>query len=180
MAISRERKESLVETYRGLVEESRGLILTGYAGLSVNDTEELRAKIREVGGEFHIVKNSLMELAMQEAGVAAPEGSFEGTTAIGFADADIPSVAKAMVDLAKDAGVLQIKGGIVEGKVYGPSQIQHLAELPPLPVVQAQLLGLLQAPSRGVVNALADSMRRVLNVLNAYSESEGAAAAEPA
>lgn len=174
MAISRERKEALVEEYRGLVEESRGLILTGYAGLSVNDTEALRAKIREVGGEFHIVKNSLIELAMEQAGVSAPEGSFEGTTAIGFADADIPSVAKAMVDLAKEAGVLQIKGGIVEGKVYGPSQIQHLAELPPMPIVQAQLLGLLQAPGRRMVTALADSMRRVLNVLNAYSESEAA------
>jgi large subunit ribosomal protein L10 len=177
LAISRERKELLVETYRGLVEESRGLIVTGYVGLTVNDTETLRAKIREVGGEFHIVKNSLIQLAMEQAGVSAPDGTFDGTTAIGFADADIPSVAKAMVDLAKASGVLQIKGGVIEGKVYGASQIQHLAELPPLPVVQSQLLGLLQAPSRGVVNALAESMRRVLNVLNAYSESEGAPAA---
>jgi large subunit ribosomal protein L10 len=180
LALSRKQKEELVEAYQDLVEDSRGLIVTGYTGLTVNDAEVLRGKIRQAGGEFHIVKNSLIKLAMEQAGVSAPEGSFDGTTAVGFADADIPAVAKAMVELAKDAGVLQIKGGIVEGKVYGAAQIERLASLPPMPVVQAQLLGLLQAPGGQVVNALADSMRRVLNVIKAYADSETAPAAETA
>jgi large subunit ribosomal protein L10 len=176
LAISRTKKEELVEEYRELVEGSRGLILTGYSGLTVRETEELRAQIRKVGGEFHIVKNSLIALAMEKAGVTPPEGAFDGTTAIGFAEMDIPGVAKAMVDLAKDAGVLQIKGGVVEGGVYGPDQIERLAELPSLPALRAQLLGLLKAPSRGVVNSLADSVRRVVNVVKAYSDTEGAEA----
>jgi large subunit ribosomal protein L10 len=176
LAITREKKEELVKEYQEIIERSRGLIMTGYTGLTVRDTEELRNKIREVGGEFHIVKNSLVELALEQAGVPVPEGSLEGTTAIGFADQDIPTVAKAMVDLAKDKKVLQIKAGIIEGNVYEPGRIEHLADLPPLPVVQAQLLGLLQAPSGRVVNALADSMRRLVNVVKAYSETEGAEA----
>ena len=176
MAITREKKEELVEEYREIIERSRGLIMTGYSGLTVRDTEELRNKMREVGGEFHIVKNSLVELAMEKAGVPVPEGSLEGTTAIGFADEDIPTVAKAIVDLAKDRKVLHVKAGIIEGNIYQPARIEKLADLPPLPVVQGQLLGLLQTPGGRVVNTLASSVGQVVNVVKAYSEQEGAEA----
>jgi large subunit ribosomal protein L10 len=118
----------------------------------------------------------LIKLALEEAGVPVPEGSLEGTTAIGFAQDDIPAVAKALVDLAKDSQMLSIKAGIVEGKVYGALEIGRLADLPPLPIVQAQLLGLLQTPGGRVVNALAGSLRQVVQVIKAYSESEAAGA----
>lgn len=176
MAISREKKEELVQEYQELLEGSRGMILTGYSGLTVRDTEQLRAEIRKVGGEFHIVKNSLVALAMENAGLTPPEKAFEGTTAIGFADADIPGVAKAMVDLAKDMGVLQIKGGIVEGRVHDSGQIERLAELPALPELRAKLLGLIGQPSANVVNTLAGSMRQFLTVMKSHAEAEGAEA----
>jgi large subunit ribosomal protein L10 len=172
LAITREKKEQLVEEYREIIERSRGLILTGYNGLTVRDTEELRAKMREVGGEFHIVKNSLAELALEAAGVPVPEGSLEGTTAIGFAEHDIPTVAKAIVDLAKERNVLQVKAGIIEGNIYLPERVEKLADLPPLPIVRGQLLGLLQAPGGSVVNTLASSVRQIVNVVKAYSETE--------
>ncbi|MFP3854494.1 MAG: 50S ribosomal protein L10 [Anaerolineales bacterium] len=176
MAISREKKEELVEEYREIIERSRGLIMTGYSGLTVRDTEELRSKMREVGGEFHIVKNSLIELAMEQAGLPVPEGSLEGTTAIGFADQDIPTVAKAIVELAKDRKVLEIKAGVIEGSIYQPSRVEKLADLPPLPIVQGQLLGLLQTPAGRMVNTLAGSVRQIVNVVKAYSEQESAEA----
>ena len=176
MAISREKKEELVEEYREIIERSRGLIMTGYSGLTVRDTEELRSQMREVGGEFHIVKNSLMELAMEKAGLPVPEGSLEGTTAVGFADQDIPTVAKAIVDLAKDKKVLEVKVGIIEGNIYQPARVEKLADLPPLPIVQGQLLGLLQAPGGRVVNTLASSVRQVVNVVKAYADTEAAEA----
>jgi len=177
VSISRKRKEELVDEYRELVEASRGLILSGYRGLTVHAAEDLRARVREVDGEFHVVKNSLIKLALEAAGVPLPESSLEGTTAVGFARSDIPAVAKAIVDLAKAGDVLTIKGGIVEGKLYAAPDIIRLAELPPLPIVQAKLLGLLQAPSGRVVNALAGSLRQVVQVMKAYSESEAAGAA---
>lgn len=177
MAITREKKEELVEEYRQLVETSRGLILSSFSGLTVRATEDLRGEIRKAGGEFHIVKNSLIKLAMEQAGVPVPDGSLEGTTAIGFAEVDIPRVAKAMVDLATDARILQIKAGIVEGQVYDAAQIRQLAELPPLPEVRAQLLALIKRPSGGVVHALSASVQQVVNVVKAYSESEVAPSA---
>lgn len=177
MALSREKKEELVEEYLQLVRESRGLIMTAYSGLKVREAEELRGRIRQAGGEFHVVKNSLLKLALEGAELPIPDGVLEGTTAIGFADADIPAVAKAIAELAKETEVLQLKASIVEGKVYEPAQIQKLAELPALPVVQAQLLGLLLAPGGRVASALAGSVRQMLNVVKAYSESEGSTAA---
>ncbi len=177
MAISRERKEELVEEYRELLERSAGIIISSHSGLTVNAAEELRAKIREVGGEFHIVKNSLMKLAMEEANVPIPDGSLDGTTAVGFADDDIPGVAKAIVDLAKDAEVVHIKAGIVRGAVYNDQQIARLAELPPLDVLRAQLMGLLEAPAGQLAGVLQGSVRQVVNVVKAYSETEEAGAA---
>ena len=176
MAITREKKRELVEEYSRLLESSRGHVLVQYSGVTVKDLQNLRSKLREVGGEFHIVKNSLMSLAMQEAGLEVPEGSFDGTTAIGFARDDIPAVAKAIVDLAKEVESVAVKGAIVEGHLYNRKQVEHLAELPPLPVVQAQFLGLLQAPGRRVASTVAASVRQVLNVLKAYSETEATTA----
>ena len=176
MAISRERKEELVEEYKELLERSAGIIISSHSGLTVNAAEELRAEIREVGGEFHVVKNSLMKLAMEDASVPIPDGSLEGTTAVGFADEDIPGVAKAIVDLSKDQEVVKIKAGIVRGLVYDDKQIERLAELPPLNVLQGQLLGLIEAPASQLAGVLQGSVRQVVNVMKAYSDTEEAAA----
>jgi large subunit ribosomal protein L10 len=177
LALSREKKEQLVQQYQQLAAESRGLIMTSYSGLTVRDAEELRAKIRQAGGEFHVVKNALLKLALEGADLPLPDGILEGTTAIGFADVDIPAVAKAISDLATESDVLQLKSGIVEGKVYGPDQIKKLANLPPLSTVQAQLLGLLQTPGGRIASVLASSVRQVVNVVKAYSDRDATTAA---
>ncbi len=174
MAISKERKEALVEQYRELASGSRGLIFTSYSGLSVPQVEDLRGKIRELGGDFHIVKNRLLKLAFDEIGLPMPAEAMIGTTALGFAREDIPAVAKAMVDLAKESEGMTLKGAVVEGSLYTAAQVERLADLPPLPVVQAQLIGVLQAPAARLVGALAGSVRQVVNVIHAYAESEAA------
>lgn len=174
MAISRERKEELVAEYRELLSTSRGILFSSYTGLGVREMEALRAQIREVGGSFHVVKNSLISIALEEEGVPIPEGSLEGTTAIGFAMDDIPAVAKALVDLANEGEALQIKAAIVDGAIYGGAKVRRLAELPPLDVVRSQLMGVLQAPGRRVASTLASSVRQILNVVNAYAQTEQA------
>lgn len=171
MAITRARKQELVSQYRELIQKSSGMVLSSYSGLGVREMEELRRKVREAGGEFHVVKNSLLGLAMQEEGVPIPDGSLEGTTAVGFAQDDIPAVAKAIVDLARDGDAMKLKNAVIEGVVYASEKVERLAELPPLSVVQAQLLGLFQAPGGRLAGALAGSVRQVVNVFKAYAES---------
>jgi large subunit ribosomal protein L10 len=171
LAISKQRKKELVERYTDLLNSSKGLILTGFEGLSVRELEHLRAKIREVGGEFYIVKNRLIIRALEGTKVKLPEGALVGTTAIGFAFEEIPAVAKAIVDLAKEVDSVVMKGGVVEGQILDAVQIATLAELPPLLVLQAQLVGLISTPARQVAGVLQGSMRNILNVTHAFAES---------
>lgn len=174
MALSKERKEALVAEYQDLAKRSRALILTSYSGLTVKDLQGLRNRIREEGGEFHIVKNTLMELAFKELDLPMPEGAADGTTAIGYAMEDIPPVAKAIVDLGREGRQLSVKGGVVEGLLYEAAQIEQLADLPPLPVVRAQLIGLIGTPATQVAAAVAGALRQVASVMQAYSQRESA------
>lgn len=177
MGITRARKVALVNQYKELAENSSGMILASFSGVTVKDLEGLRGQIREVGGEFHIVKNSLMDLAFKELDLPLPEGAMDGTTAIGFATEEIPAVAKAIVDLSRVAEALQIKGGLIEGELIDQAGILRLADLPPMPVVRAQFLGLITTPAGQVAGVLAATLRQLVGVMHAYSKSEDAEAA---
>lgn len=174
MAITRERKERLVSEYTEMLGTNSALILTDYKGLSVQQMEALRAQLREVGGQYQVVKNTLVKMAFEEAGLPQPEGSLEGPTAIGATSEDLPALAKAIVDLSKEVDVFQVKAAIIDGEIVDSAEVIRLAELPPLPVLRAQLLGLMQAPARNIAGTLAGSIRQVINVMNAYSQPEQA------
>ncbi len=174
MAITKERKQALVGEYRELLERSKGIVLTAFSGLSVRDMEDIRRKLREQGGEFHVVKNRLVRLAFREAGLPVPEEALLGTTAIGYATDDAIALAKTIVEATKASEFVRVKGGIIDGVLYGPAQVQMLAELPPLPVLQARLIGVIQAPAARLAGALAGTARKLVTVAKAYAESGAA------
>jgi large subunit ribosomal protein L10 len=176
LAISKEQKKELIKTYRHWLNQSQAIILTEYVGLTMNDLDTLRHKMRETGGEFHVVKNTLVKLAFEEAGLTVPEGYFENSTAIGFAFADPPAVAKIMMDYAKTAEILKIKGGLLENTLLTVEDIKALAELPPLPVMQAKLLGTILAPANKLVRTMVEPARQVAAVFKAYAEQGSSAA----
>jgi len=176
LAISRERKVELLDQYKEQISAASAFFLISYTAISVKDLEKLRAEMREVGGALYVVKNTLATLALKDAGIQLPEAYLKGTTMFGYAHEDIPGVAKVLAEAAKEQENLALKGGYFEGQVYSPQQVKMLADLPPLPVLQAQFLGVLQAPATRIAGALAGSVRQVVNVFNAYSETEAAAA----
>ena len=182
MAITKERKEELLKTYADLVQKSEGLILIEYRGLSMKGMDPLRGKVRDAAGELHVVKNTLALRALEAAGRSAPAELFTQTTAVGFAFGDVPAVAKALTTFAKDSEFVKVKGGLLGSKLLTVKEIEALAELPPMPVVRAQLLGLLQAPASRITGAIAGSVRQVVNVVKAYADKaeEGSAEAAPA
>ncbi len=177
MAITKERKEELVKTYRELIQKSEGLILIEYRGLNMKGMGPLRTKVREASGELRVVKNKLARLALSQAGTTVPDDLFVQTTAIGFAFTDVPGVAKALTTFAKDSEFVKVKGGVLGRKVLNSKEVEALAELPPLPVVRAQLLGLLKTPASRLTGVVAGGVRQVVNVVKAYSEKEAPAAA---
>ena len=172
MAISKKRKEELVAQYREWLNNSRAMIITEYKGMSMKDFDTLRSKVREVGGEFHVVKNTLGHIAFQQAGLEPRENFFSESTAIGFAFTDAPAVAKTFSDFAKNSPTLTVKGGFLAKTVLDAQAVTTLAELPPLPVVRAQLLGTLLAPASKLVRTLAEPGRQIAAVIKAYAESQ--------
>lgn len=172
MAISKERKRELVADYKDWIDKSRAVILTEYEGLSMKDLDELRAKVRSAGGEFHIVKNTLGKIAFEESQRSVLKGYFEGTTAAGFAFEDAPRLAKTLTEFAKSVEALKIKGGYLNTDPMSAEEITALAELPPLPVMQARLLGTLMAPATQLARVLNEPGRQIAAVIKAFSEKE--------
>ena len=175
MALSKQRKEEVLAQYKEWMSQSEALILMGYKGASVKNMEDARSKVREAGGEFHVVKNRLAKLALKANDLDIPDGYLDNSTAIGFAFEDIASTAKALSDMAKEVEAFEFKGGYMGTEVLSPEQVNVLAKLPSLPVLRAQLLGVLQAPASKLVRTLAEPARGLAAVVKAYSEESVAA-----
>lgn len=177
LAISKERKQELVDHYTQWIKRSQTQIVITYTGINQKDIDALRAKLRDNGGEVHIVKNTLAELAFKQAGMPLPAGLFEGSTAVGFGFQDAPAFAKAVLEAAKGSDFLKVKGGYLDKKPITPDGVKSLADLPPLPVMRAQLLGVLNAPASRLVRTLAEPARQIAAVLKAHAEPAAAEAA---
>ena len=172
MAISKEQKAALVEQYADWMERSKSKILTEYVGLSMKEIDKLRQKTREAGGEFHVIKNTLGTLAFEKSDIPLPEGKLEGSTAIAFAFDDPALMAKSISDFSRDSDSLKIKAGYLEKDPLDLQEIKALADLPPMPVIQAQLLSALLGPANQLARILVEPARQISAVLNAYAEKE--------
>jgi large subunit ribosomal protein L10 len=180
LAITKQHKNEVVDEYVDWINRSRALIVSEYVGLSMKQIDELRAKVREAGGEFHIVKNTLGRVAFKEAGLSEPEGILRGSTAICFAFQDAPAIAKVMAEYAKSSDFLKIKGGYLDKSAIGAEDVKALADLPPLPVMRAQLLGVFNAPAGKLVRTLAEPARQLAAVLKAYADKDASTEAATA
>ena len=156
------RRQARVEEVKrltGRLREATSVILTDYRGLTVAQVTELRRALREASAEYRVVKNSLTQLAARELGIQELERYLEGPTAIALSDGDLIAAAKILTTYSKKVPVLQIKAGLVDGRVLPKEEVVALAELPPREVLVGRLMGLMVAPLRGLVGGLASSLR---------------------
>ena len=174
MALTKEQKRKVVAQYGEWLERSDAFVLAEYTGMTMKDMDELRAKIREAGGEFHVVKNTLTKLALKDAEIDFEEDHFLSSTAIGFAFEDPPALAKAMTDFAHESDFLNVKVGYLDKQMMSAVEVKALADLPPLPVMRAILLSTILAPASQLVRTLAEPGRQVAAVMKAYSERDAA------
>jgi large subunit ribosomal protein L10 len=177
LAKSKLQKETMLTQYVEWVNKSQAIVLVEYSGLKMNNLDAIRSKIREANGEFHIVKNTLAKLALQKAGFTVPEEYSANSTAIGFAFADPAGFAKALTEATKGLETVKIKGGFMGKTTLKPGDVKALASLPPLPVMRAQLLGVLQAPASKLVRTLAEPGRSLAFVVKVHSDQAAPAAA---
>ena len=176
MAISKQRKQEVQAQYADWIKKSQAVILVEYSGAKMKDLDGIRAKIRETGGEFHIVKNTLVRRVFAETGMDLPSDYLLKSTAISFAFNDPASTAKALTDATKGNEFVKVKGAFMAGKALNSAQVKSLAETPPLPVLRAQLLGVLQAPASKLVRTIAEPARGLAGVIKAFSEKAPVAA----
>ena len=176
MAVSKERKDETLAIYAEWLKNSQAVILVEYTGAKMKDLDGIRAKIRESGGEFHILKNTLARRAFSNSGMDLPQDYLVKSTAVSFAFTDPALTAKALTEATKGKDFVKVKGGFMSGQALNAAQVKSLADMPPLPVVRAQLLGVLQAPAGKLVRTIAEPARGLAAVIKAFSEKAPAAA----
>lgn len=172
MAISKARKDELLAQYSELIEQSRAIFITNYKGLSVKKIEALREEVAKAEGAFHVTKNTLLKLALDQAEIEVPEDLLQGQLATGFALSEAPSLAKTLVDFAEKEDALQLVGGFIGSDYLQPDGVEALAKLPSLDQLRGQLAGLISAPARNVASVVASGVRQVVNVIDAYAKKE--------
>ncbi|GIP36246.1 50S ribosomal protein L10 [Paenibacillus sp. J2TS4] len=150
----REEKQQLVTDVISKLRESSCTIVADYRGLNVAQVTELRKQLREAGVEFQVIKNTLVRRATAEAELTELDSALTGPTAIAFSKEDVVAPAKILSEFAKKNDKLNLKAGIVEGKVVDLEQIKELAELPSREGLLSMLLSVLQAPVRNFALAV--------------------------
>lgn len=165
MALSRARKQEILGVYgEGLAHATHAFLLS-YKGVSVPQVTELRSRVRQKGGKYLVVKNTLALRALEGGALKTLEGHFSGPTAVVYGD-DPVALAKVLHDFIKDVPAYEIKVGLVDGQIVAGAQIKELATLPSREELIAKLLFLLQSPITRFVRVLAAVPQQFVGVLD--------------
>ncbi len=170
------RKELVVSDLREILAGSKGAILTDYRGLTVAEISKLRRQLRDSNAEYHIVKNTLLKVAL--GGKSSPELDklLTGPTAIVFAMNDVVAPAKAVLDFVtatKNKPDVRVKGGWIDGKVYDLAQVTALSKLPTREVIISQFLSTLNAPISNFIGTLDSIISEFVLTIDAIAEQKG-------
>ena len=148
------KKETLVQAAAEKFESAASVVIVDYRGLTVEEVTNLRKQLRDAGVEMKVIKNSILSRAAKKVGLDGLDEVFTGPTAVAFSNDDVVAPAKIIDEFAKDAKALEIKGGVIEGKVSSVEQITALAKLPNREGLLSMLLSVLQARVRNVAYAV--------------------------
>ena len=185
MAITKQRKQELIQEYVQLLQQAKGIVVTEYRGMTMKQLDDLRRKLREINSGFTVTKNTLFKIALSEVGMAVPDDLLVGPVAVAVAFGDLAKTIQTVLDYAKDNELFVAKGGVIGNRAFPAEQLEAISQLPPLDVLRAQLigmttmpltqfLGLLEEPGRQVVAVIQAATDGIVNVLAAYSQKEAA------
>lgn len=169
------KKEKVAELSKK-IKDAKSFILADYRGLSVEQDTKLRRAMREAGIEYAVVKNSIARFAAKENGYEGLEEYLKGPTAIAMSMQDPVSPSKVLFKFAKDYEKLDIKAGVVEGRIVDIEGIKSIASLPSKEELVAKVVGGLSGPLYGIVNVLNANIRGLAVALSAIAEKKQAEA----
>jgi large subunit ribosomal protein L10 len=177
----KEQKAEQVEILTEKLRKAKVALLTDYRGLTVTQLQELRGRLRTGDVEYRVVKNTLARRAAAAAGVPDLQPQLEGPVAIAFGYDELSVPSRLINEFVRTTRLkLDVKGGLVEGRVFSPDQVKQLADLPSREVLLAQLLGTLQSPVGQLVGIMQTPVQQLIGLLNAYKTKLTPANSEPA
>ena len=173
--MQKEDKERVVAELTEKLRTAETLFVADYRGLTMPQIDSLRGKLIENGARLSVVKNTLTRRAAEAAGADALLALLEGPSAIAFieADGDMVAVAKALADSARETKVLEIRGGVMQGREISASDVEELAKLPPLDVLRGQVLGAIIAPLSSIAALLNAPLQNLYGLIDARIEQLG-------
>ena len=167
--MKRDQKKQFVKNFKDILNNVGILVVTHYSGLKTTQTDELRLKIKEAGGKFIIVKNSLMKIILKEHKSKEFKALFNGPVALAYSEDEV-SAAKVAVNFSKENDKLLILGGISRDKFLEQQDVLEIALLPSLDEIRAKLVSLIQTPAKNIAYALKFSANKLARVFNEYSK----------
>jgi len=171
--VNRENKKDIVDELHTAWTESDSAIVAQYSGLNVSAMGDLRGRLHNAGVSLRIVKNTLARRAAKGTSVEAAEEFFTGPVAIAYGT-DPVGMAKAISDFAKKNKALEIRGGVLDGKVIDAAGIKALASLPSRDELLAKMLGSMQSPISGFVRTLNEIPASFVRTLAAIRDQKEA------
>ena len=173
--MKREQKEQVVDELTQRLKAAETLLVADYRGLTMPQIDELRTRLIESGARFTVVKNTLTRRAAEAAGADALLALLDGPSAIAFleADGDMVAAAKALADSARETNVLEIRGGVLQGRAMTATEVETLAKLPPEDVLRGQVLGAIVAPLTALAGLLNAPLQNLVGLIDARIEQLG-------
>lgn len=169
-----EQKKQVVAALTESLKSACTGVVVNYKGITVAEDTKLRKELREAGDDYMVVKNTLLRLALKDAGIDGLDHVLEGTTAIAISKDNYVSGAKILAKFAETNKKFEIKAGFVDGGAISVDGVKELASLPPKEVLIAKALGGLNAPITGFVTVLNGTLKGLVVALNAIAEKQAA------
>lgn len=162
-------KERVIDELTERLRSADALLVADYRGLTNSQLAGLRVELLKHGAKLTVVKNTLTRRAAEAAGSDALLALLEGPTAIAFVEAEgnPVAVAKALSDAARETKILTLRGGVLSGNPITGDEIERLAKLPPLEVLQAQLVGVIVAPLTQLAAVLNAPLQNLIGLIDA-------------
>jgi large subunit ribosomal protein L10 len=168
--VNKEEKKAAIDELHEKFVRAKTAIITGYTGINVEQITELRTKLRTSKVEYRVVKNTLARKAVEGTELEPLKDSFVGPVGIALGFDDVVAPAKVLFDFNKIQAKLELKIGVLDGKLLKPEDIKALASLPSLNALRGKIIGLIQAPASRMVGVLAAPAGQIARVMKAKAE----------
>ena len=168
--MNRKEKAQLISDLGERMKGFQAVVLTNYRGLNVEQLSHLRQRLRQEKISYHVIKNTLMRLASKGTDLEKLDDYFEGPTAMAISFGDPVLLVKILSEFIKTQPSLEIKIGLIQGRVTSPEEVKALATMPSREVLFGQVLGGIQGTATQVAAVIHNGIQQVVGIIQARAD----------